>query len=218
MTRMAGKLLFPLMLLFMAGVSHGTELKVTVRDTNDKLLSDAVVTLKPVDRKLVLPKAKSVIIDQINKEFVHHVTPVLVGTPVYFPNKDNIRHHVYSFSQAKEFELPLYKGTPADPVVFDKPGVVKLGCNIHDWMLGYVYVVDTPYYALTTESGFVIMHGLPKGTYKARIWHPDMPDEAAATEQTVVIGDGAQQKLDFRINIRKSFRIRRAPMDDGLGY
>ena len=84
------------------------------------------------------------IVDQINLEFVPHVKPVVVGSPVYFPNKDDVRHHVYSFSPAKRFELPLYSGTPAAPVVFDRPGIVAIGCNIHDWMLGYIYVAETP--------------------------------------------------------------------------
>ena len=87
------------------------------------------------------------IVDQINLEFVPHVKPVVVGSPVYFPNKDDVRHHVYSFSPAKRFELPLYSGTPAAPVVFDRPGIVAIGCNIHDWMLGYIYVAETPYLA-----------------------------------------------------------------------
>lgn len=79
--------------------------------------------------------------------------PVYVGTRVTFPNRDNIRHHVYSFSSAKKFELPLYIGTPAAPVVFDKPGVVALGCNIHDWMLAYIYVLTTPHFAKTAADG-----------------------------------------------------------------
>ena len=84
------------------------------------------------------------VVDQIDKEFVPYVKPVRTGSFVQFPNKDHIRHHVYSFSAPSKFELPLYMGTPAQPVLFDKPGVVKLGCNIHDWMIGYVYVTDSP--------------------------------------------------------------------------
>ncbi len=76
---------------------------------------------------------------------------------VQFPNKDNIRHHVYSFSAARKFELPLYSGTPAQPVLFDKVGVVKLGCNIHDWMIGYIYVTETPYFGKSNAEGRVDM-------------------------------------------------------------
>ena len=87
--------------------------------------------------------------DQFNKTFVPDVLPVLVGTQVKFPNRDQIRHHVYSFSRAKRFELPLYKGEEASPVLFDKAGVVKIGCNIHDWMSAIILVL--PEFALRSD-------------------------------------------------------------------
>ena len=87
------------------------------------------------------------IIDQRDKQFIPYVTALQVGTSVWFANTDKIRHHVYSFSPAKKFELPLYAGVPAEPVVFDQPGFVTLGCNIHDWMIAYVAVLTTPYFA-----------------------------------------------------------------------
>src|SRR3989338_522709 len=101
---------------------------------------------------------------------------VLSGTAVSFPNSDNIRHHVYSFSLAKRFELRLYQGTPSEPVVFDKPGVVVLGCNIHDWMVGYVYVTDDPWFAVSDAQGKLNLEQLPAGTYTASLWHPQAPD------------------------------------------
>ena len=91
--------------------------------------------------------------DQINKTFVPHVLPVAVGTRVRFPNSDQIHHHVYSFSRTKTFELPLYKGENAPPVLFDKPGVVKIGCNIHDWMSGIILVLPTRHFAITEDDG-----------------------------------------------------------------
>ena len=82
------------------------------------------------------PTERTAAMDQVHKQFVPHVLPVVVGTAVTFPNHDQIHHHVYSFSRAKTFEMPLYKGENAPPVAFDQPGAVKIGCNIHDWMDG----------------------------------------------------------------------------------
>jgi hypothetical protein len=103
------------------------------------------------------------------------VLAVRSGTRVAFPNSDNIRHHVYSFSPAKHFELRLYQGTPSEPVLFDKPGAVVLGCNIHDWMVGYVYVTDDPWFAVSDAQGRVQLDSVPVGSYAVSLWHPLAP-------------------------------------------
>ena len=100
---------------------------------------------------------------------------VRTGTSVSFPNSDDIRHQVYSFSPAKRFELRLYQGTPSEPVLFDKPGLVVLGCNIHDWMLGYIYVTDDPWFAVSDEHGRAAIADLPAGRYAVTLWHPGSP-------------------------------------------
>ena len=94
------------------------------------------------------------------------------GTSISFPNLDAVRHHVYSFSPAKPFELKLYIGTPAAPVVFDKPGVVVMGCNIHDPMVAYVVVSDTPWVGVSDAAGQVRIDGAPAGEYELEYWHP----------------------------------------------
>src|SRR6185437_16515964 len=113
-------------------------LEVIVKDDKGGPGSDAVVYA--VGAASAAPR-KQAVVDQRDKQFVPYVTPVQVGTAVIFPNSDNIRHHVYSFSSAKKFELPLYSGVPAQPVVFDMVGFVTLGCNIHDCMIAYVAVL-----------------------------------------------------------------------------
>ena len=127
--------------------------------------------------------------DQKNRMFIPHVLPVQTGTAVSFPNSDDIRHHVYSFSSAKPFQLPLYKGTPANPVIFDKPGVVTLGCNIHDQMSAFIVVVNTPYFEKTGSSGRVALDVEP-GRYAVHVWYPDMPER---TQTVTVTGD---EKID----------------------
>jgi plastocyanin len=124
------------------------------------------------------------VMNQLDRAFVPHVLVVEAGTPVSFPNDDSVSHHVYSFSPAKRFELPLYKGSVHPPQVFPAPGVVVLGCNIHDHMLGYVFVVDTPYFTMTDEMGRASFDGLPAGNYELRVWtprarHEDLPEGIA---------------------------------------
>ena len=144
---------------------------------------DTVIVLDPLD---AAPPARrdTVIIDQINKRFVPRVSVLRTGTEVTFPNSDRIRHQVYSFSPAKTFSLKLYAGSPNTPVTFDHPGLVVLGCNIHDNMLAYVAVVDSPYFAKTADSGTASMT-LPAGRYRLLAWHPNAVAAIAPREITV---------------------------------
>lgn len=147
---------------------------VTVRTTDaasGRVLDSAVVSLVPVARGS-LPPPKSASIQQVNKTFVPHVTVVQTGAAVEFPNADTVRHHVYSFSPAKVFELKLYSGKPVRPVVFDRPGVVVLGCNIHDQMSAYVLVVDTPWSGVSDGEGVARLADVPPGDYLLQVWHP----------------------------------------------
>lgn len=121
-------------------------------------------------------KAKATILQQ-DREFNPYLTIVQTGTAIEFPNRDAFKHHVYSFSQPKIFEIKLYAGKPARPVVFDKPGVVALGCNIHDWMEAYVLVVDTPYFARTGADGRARIAGVPGGRYRLKLWHPRLTSD-----------------------------------------
>jgi hypothetical protein len=152
------------------------------------------------------------VLDQIDKEFVPYVKAVLVGSPVFFPNKDNLRHHVYSFSPIKTFELPLYVGTPANPVVFDRPGVVTVGCNIHDWMIGHIYVAETPYFGTTGRDGKVTLEGLPPGLYAVRVWHPRMDGSEESTSRSVTVDRSGAMDLVWQLPLKPELRPRRAPV------
>lgn len=156
-----------------AGVSAAT-LHAEFVDGQGKPLRDVVLTLQgPAGKVDPAPKAD---MDQRDQKFAPHVLAVRSGTQISFPNKDDIRHQVYSFSPAKRFELRLYAGTPSEPVLFDKPGLVVLGCNIHDWMLGYVYVTDDPWFGVSNENGTLTFDQMPAGHYTATLWHPQAPD------------------------------------------
>jgi len=151
-------------------------IEARVTDPRGNPVRDAVVYAIPDGRTLPLAK-KSAVMDQKNRMFIPHVLPVQVGTAVRFPNSDDIRHQVYSFSPAKTFQLPLYAGTPATPLVFDKAGVVVLGCNIHDQMSAFIIVVDTPYFDKTAADGRASLGGLESGRYTLHVWYPDMRTE-----------------------------------------
>lgn len=159
-------------LIFASVPAHAGGIDARVRGVDDKPMVDAVVYALPA-QPMPPVAGKTVVVDQVNREFTPHVSVVQTGTAVSFPNKDNIRHHVYSFSPAKVFNLKLYSGVPSSPVVFDKAGEVSLGCNIHDRMSAFVLVVDTPWFAKTGADGMARMRDLPAGDYMVRVWHPD---------------------------------------------
>jgi hypothetical protein len=131
-------------------------------------------------------------IDQVNKEFVPLVTVVRTNTEINFPNSDNFRHSIYSFSQPKIFTTKLYSGKQAPPVLFNKPGLVVLGCNIHDMMAAWVVVVDTPYFTKTAASGTGLLKGLEPGDYRVSVWYPG-PQFQPSTSQVHVGADGRTQ-------------------------
>lgn len=182
-----------------------------VKTPEGQPISDAVISAAAVSGSRPAARVGRAIVDQQDKQFVPSVRPIPVGTEVIFPNKDDIRHHVYSFSPAKKFELPLYKGAQSPPVKFDKPGVVVLGCNIHDWMLGYVYVLETPYFDTTAANGHARIADMPAGTYQVQVWHPRLPEGAAPASQRVTIAAGKDERVEFVVSLKPDLRPRRAP-------
>lgn len=170
-------------------------LQVQVQDKNGKPLPEAVVFLESAEAKAAAKPLKGVEVAQQARQFKPAVTVVTPGTSVLFPNQDTVRHHVYSFSPAKTFELKLYAGVPANPVVFDKVGVAVLGCNIHDTMVAWVLVVDTPYFGHTDAQGKLTLDNVPNGSYRLRTWHASLPTGAPAADQAQTVGAGGAPVL-----------------------
>jgi plastocyanin len=156
---------------------------VNVATRSGAAAADAVIVLDPLDATPPMHR-EAAIIDQINKRFAPRVSVVRTGTSITFPNSDRIRHQVYSFSPAKTFSLKLYAGSPNTPVIFDHPGLVVLGCNIHDSMLAFVAVVDSPYFAKTSDAG-TVSFSLPAGRYRLLAWHPNAVAAVPPREITV---------------------------------
>ena len=159
----------------------------------------------------------NVVVDQQDKEFIPHVTTISLGSSVIFPNNDNIRHQVYSFSDAKNFEIPLYEGNPARPIKFDKEGIVALGCNIHDWMKAYIVVSPTPYYATTDKEGHAALKGLPEGDLLIQVWHPSLKGSSESTQQTIQYSAVDKSTHSISITTKKVWRAFRSPNNSGSG-
>lgn len=207
---------------------RSAELIVSIADARGQPVSDAVVLAMPISPSIrasssgfpgsmvsaldtTLPAAAAlaastaakataqVVIDQIDLAFVPAVTVVRTGTSVTFPNSDTVAHQVYSFSAAKRFELPLYRGHAYPPILLDRPGLIVLGCNIHDSMVGYVLVTDAPYFGKTDDHGDWRNSKLPPGEYELSIWSARLPRGAALQSQRIELDKSAPVSVEVRL-------------------
>ncbi len=181
-----------LLMSAMAVTANAYELSVTVTlDGSTEPVANAVVSVDSGRQGTPV----SAEIYQKDRAFHPHVLVVPVGSSVDFPNRDNTQHHVYSFSPAKTFNIELYADRPAAPIVFDKPGIVELGCNIHDHMQGFVVVTDTAATRQTDASGQVTLSIESPGTegspekVTVEIWHPRLPDNTRPVTREIEAGD-----------------------------
>jgi plastocyanin len=199
-----------------AADANNGSVRVEIKDPKGASVADAVASLTPLDAAVtVAPPAAPVAIVQEGEEFKPFVTAIVVGTQVNFPNRDKVQHHVFSVSKPKKFDLPLYRGEPRQTVLFDQPGVVSLGCNIHDWMSAYLVVLATPYFARSADDGRAAITGLPAGRYRLEVWHPRIK-AVLQREITVVANDTATQVIAVTLGVDR--RIRRAPESGTGGY
>lgn len=153
--------------------------------------------------------------DQKHREFVSHILAVHAGESVLFPNSDNIKHHIYSFSPANSFEIQLYKDVSPKPILFDKAGIVVLGCNIHDWMVGYVYVSDAPFMTQTNEKGEWSLN-LPPDDYTVTLWHPNLDTPNNVQVQQIKITTEKLAPIEQKITLKTTSRTGKPPADDAL--
>ena len=174
-------------------VAHAANLTLQITDATAQPAVDVVAYAEPASGQ-VLPKPAhgTMQIEQKARRFAPIVTVIQTGTAISFPNHDSVRHQVYSFSPAKVFELKLYSGAGGEPVIFDKPGTVIVGCNIHDQMAAYIQIVDTPWFGKSDATGKLVLDNLIPGKYRLKIWHPNLPAGTAASDQLVTIGSSDQ--------------------------
>lgn len=197
--------LFILIGLFTPVYLHA-QVEVQIIDQKGDPLEDATLVLTPLfDFDLPAPEETS--ISQIDQEFVPRVKVVQSGANIYFPNQDEIRHHVYSFSAAKQFDIPLYSGTPQAPIIFNQSGLVELGCNIHDQMRGYILVADTPYFGVSDINGLITTSPELEGRYELSLWHPEQSEQLPPIE--ITLGSDLNYQNSFQIPTAAFFAPRR---------
>ena len=160
------------MLQTLTANTQASDIRFNIQNKNGERVADVAIALIPIST-INSTASNTAIVDQVNKEFTPRVSVIQKGSLVRFPNSDNIRHHVYSFSEANRFELKLYSGEPSEPVRFDREGIVVLGCNIHDWMVAYIVVVNSPYHVVQQSNAEAALN-VPPGSYQLVLWHPDL--------------------------------------------
>ncbi len=172
---------------------RGGAIAGTVKVARSRDNRNAVVYIERISGKQFPPPAQPIVLDQISLVFIPHVLPVLVGSTVAFPNNDTVRHNVFSPSPAKRFNLGTYAQKVTKHVVFDKPGVVALLCNVHAEMSAYVVVTETPYFAVTNPAGEFTISSVPAGSYILKAWH----ESSKPKEQRIDVSDGAPARVEF---------------------
>ncbi|CAN7404020.1 methylamine utilization protein [Pseudomonas sp. LjRoot71] len=172
-----------LLLVLLGTLAQAQNLEVVLLDNQGQPLSDAVLWIEPGPAQ---SQPATAVMDQQKRQFTPYVLPVQVGTTVSFPNSDPINHHVYSFSPAKRFELRLHQQkAAAQEMRFDQPGLVTLGCNIHDWMLGFILVLDTPWFAQTDAQGKARLNFDAAAGQTLQLWHPRIADPQETLNRAV---------------------------------
>jgi len=185
-------------------------LTVAVRLPDGQPLTGAVVTVQAKGKSLPPAAPIRAVMDQMHRMFDPEVLVIPVGSTVLFPNSDSVSHQIYSFSPAKRFQLPLYRGKPYPPVLFDHTGVVILGCNIHDWMIGYIDVTDAPFYGTTDAQGSWSAQ-VPPGDYEIAVWHPRMREQTSTLLRELSVD--ARDRATLTLQLTKP--LRPAPMEGG---
>ena len=184
----------------LSGSATAAIVTVQVSDSAGKPLADTVVVAEPEAGVAAPKRLKPAEIEQRGLKFLPLVSVIQTGSRIAFPNNDRVKHHIYSFSPAKKFDQKLYSGVAAAPQVFDKAGIVVLGCNIHDSMVAYVKVVDTPYFAKTDSAGVARIELPGAGKFRISAWHYHRSGQVA--DQALALKDDEAAALSFKLAMK----------------
>jgi len=178
-------LLLPLLLISKANSIAGcneesinnTCVQVFVNNKNGQELADMVVYLEPLDGQILEQSSKKIMVGQLGKSFTPYISVSQINSKVSFVNQDDITHHIYSAGNENKFSFKIRAGQTNSLTQFDHASEVAMGCNIHDWMSGYLLVVNTPYFGKTDKHGQVSFTIAKHGKYRIVVWHPQMQNE-----------------------------------------
>jgi plastocyanin len=185
-----------------AGSAYASGVIVHAVDAQGQPLIDVVLYAEPESIQPLPRPLNAAEIEQKNLTFIPLVSVIQTGSRITFPNHDKVRHHIYSFSPAKRFDQKLYSGESAAPQIFDKAGTVVLGCNIHDAMLAYIKVVDTPYFAKTDSAGDARFEA-PAGKYTLKAWHYNMAASQPQSQHILIKGGEALTPSSVKIVLKR---------------
>jgi plastocyanin len=200
--RQVGTLVLSLVSCVFPLAAHAADFSVTVRQRDARPLAGAVITLESEAANAPSASPIAAIMDQVDLAFVPDVLVIPVRSTVQFPNSDAISHQVYSFSGAKSFQLPLYRGKPYPPVTFDQPGVVTLGCNIHDNMVAYILVTRAAHFGRADAAGQWTATNVAAGRYIVRVWHPLLNEGHEVTRKVTVDAANGAAELQLARSLR----------------
>jgi plastocyanin len=190
---------------WIAASAAAADLRVQVADDRGKPISDAVVRALPADaatERVAATPARTLVIDQRDEQFVPYVAVFRPGDRVVFRNSDTTRHHVYSFSPTKTFEMVVNPGESTAPLLLDRAGIVAVGCNIHDHMRTWLFVDDTPRIAVTGSNGVALFSGLAAGKYRVVVWHPQLrPRHPEVVNDLALATDASSDNLPVRLSL-----------------
>ena len=207
---------FVLIILLSSFCVSANNLSFRLLDNNEKPLKNAVVEAIPLSPNKLKIKANKATIVQKNKTFLPYVSVFTKGTVATFLNKDIVKHHVYSFSTPKKFEIKLYSGKPPKTITFDKAGLVTFGCNIHDDMLSYAFVVDTPFYGLSNTAGWAVLNGLPDGEYLLKVQHP-LQKRGVNIQQKIIL-PSKTNRFSYTLALKPQWKKRKKKQNDVIIY
>jgi plastocyanin len=203
------------LLFFKVAICRAYDVQVNVLSVDNKPIIDAVIYVEisagnsPVSTKMA-------VMDQKNKTFIPHVLAVPVGTTVDFPNTDSVNHYVYSFSEIKKFQFKLFKGDlEKHQALMDKPGLVTIGCNIHDFMLGYIFVSPTPYVGVSNNAGKLTLKLPDKGEFNVAIWHESSNENLEKLTQKINVESGVS---NIQYKFTKPLKPQRKMSHEGDDY
>jgi len=195
-------------------IASAQKITIQVVDTQAMPVDGMVVYLTPDNQKAMPTNYSTLVVTQKNKSFAPYVAVTQKDQSIAFDNQDNITHHIYSVSGGNRFDFKIKAGHSKSTQQLNHAEEIAMGCNIHDWMSGYVLVVDTPYYSQTNDKGFAIINVDLVGRYTLSVWHPQLDVKGYKIEQMITIeNNDVDSKRDWQVQLTKDL----LPLPEQIG-